>query len=146
MYRILIKVLFIKVLIEQVKEQRNFHWSLKRVKELRLKKTLLKTRHQKQSHQKQGHQKQGYQKHFIRSHFTRSLTELTKYSVRSVQPLTLRMRLQQYYCYSCLDVETSCRDGGCRGMRRVSGCTLRALYFVNSVKLLVKWLLMRCFW
>jgi len=40
--------------------------------------------------------------------------------------------LQQYYCYSCLDVETSCRDGGCRGVRRVSGCTLRTLYFVNS--------------
>ena len=32
MYRILIKVLFIKVLIEQVKEQRNFYWSLKRLK------------------------------------------------------------------------------------------------------------------
>ena len=61
---------------------------------MRLKKALLKTRHQKQSHQKQGHQKQGYQKHLIRSHFTRSLTELTKYSVRSVQPLTLRMPLQ----------------------------------------------------
>ena len=40
--------------------------------------------------------------------------------------------LQQYYCYSCLDVETSCRDGGCRGVLRVSGCTLRRLYFVNS--------------
>ena len=39
--------------------------------------------------------------------------------------------MQQYYCYSCLDVETSCRDGGCRGVRRVSGCTLRTLYFVN---------------
>jgi len=56
---------------------------------MHLKKALLKTRHQKQ-----GHQKQDYQKHLIRSHFTRSLTELTKYSVRSVQPLTLRMPLQ----------------------------------------------------
>ena len=39
--------------------------------------------------------------------------------------------MQQYYCYSCLDVETSCRGGGCRGVLRVSGCTLRTLYFVN---------------
>jgi len=61
---------------------------------MRLKKALLKTRHQKQGHQKQDHQKQDYQKHLISSHFTRSLTKLTKYSVRSVQPLTLRMRLQ----------------------------------------------------
>jgi len=47
-------------------------------------------------------------------------------------PFETEQRLQQYYCYSCLDVETSCRDGDCRGMRRVSGCTLRTLYFVNS--------------
>jgi len=39
-YRILIKVLFIEVLIEQVKEQRNFYWSLKRLKEMRLKKCI----------------------------------------------------------------------------------------------------------
>jgi len=83
-YKIIIKVLFIKVLIEQVKEQSNFYWSLKRLKELRLKKCVwrnaseesaLKTHHQKKSHQKQGHQKQGYQKHLIRSHFTKSLTD-----------------------------------------------------------------------
>jgi len=49
-------------------------------------------------------------------------------------PFETEQRLQQYYCYSSLDVETSCRDGGCRGMRRVSGCTLRTLYFVNSGK------------
>ena len=47
-------------------------------------------------------------------------------------PLETEQDLQQYYCYSCLDVETSCRDGGCRGVLRVSGCTLRTLYFVNS--------------
>jgi len=47
-------------------------------------------------------------------------------------PFETEQRLQLYYCYSCLDVETSCRDGGCRGMHRVSGCTLRTLYFVNS--------------
>ena len=66
MYRILIKVLFIKVLIEQVKEQRNFLKlkaseriaSEENVSEvMRLKKVLLKTRHQKQSHQKPLHQK-----------------------------------------------------------------------------------------
>jgi len=44
----------------------------------------------------------------------------------------MEQRLQQCYCYSCLDVETNCRDGGCRGVRTVSGCTLRTLYFVNS--------------
>jgi len=66
---------------------------------------------------------------------------LWKSNFKSI-PLETEQRLQQYYCYSCLDVETSCKDGGCRGMRRVSGCTLRTLYFVNSVKLLVKWLLM----
>ena len=47
-------------------------------------------------------------------------------------PFETEQRLQQYYCYSCLDVETSYRDGGCRGVRRVSGRTLRTLYFVNS--------------
>ena len=70
MYRIIIKVLFIKILIEQVKEQRNFIWSLKRLKicvwrsaseETSLKKELLKTRHQKQ----------GYHKHCIIRYFTR---------------------------------------------------------------------------
>ena len=44
-------------------------------------------------------------------------------------PFETKQRLQQYYCYSCLDVETSCRDVGCGGMLRVSG---RTLYFVNS--------------
>jgi len=92
-YMILIKALFIKGLIEQVKEQRNFLLKLKASErtaseEMHLKKAL-KTRHQKQ-----GHQKQGYQKHLIRSHFTRSLSELTKYNVRIVQPLTMRMSLQ----------------------------------------------------
>ena len=40
--------------------------------------------------------------------------------------------LQQYSCYSCLDMETSCREGGCRDKYRVSGRTLRTLSFVNS--------------
>jgi len=47
-------------------------------------------------------------------------------------PFEADQSLQQYYCYSCLDVETSYRDGGSRGVRRVSGRTVRTLYFVNS--------------
>jgi len=46
----------------------------------------------------------------------------------------MKQCLQQCYYYSCLDVETSCRDVGCRGVRRLSGRTLRTLYFVNSVE------------
>jgi len=41
-------------------------------------------------------------------------------------------RLLQYSCYSCLDMETSYREGGCRDKCRVSGRTLRTLSFVNS--------------
>ena len=41
-------------------------------------------------------------------------------------------RLLQYSCYSCLDMETSYREGGCRDKCRVSGHTLRTLSFVNS--------------
>jgi len=65
-------------------------------------------------------------------------------------PFETEQHLQQYYWYSCLDVETSCRDGGCRGVRRDSGCTLRTLYFVNSGEvasdemLLITLLLMTC--
>jgi len=47
-------------------------------------------------------------------------------------PFETEQCLQQCYCYSCLDVETSCKDGCYRGVRRVSGRTLRTLYFVNS--------------
>jgi len=49
-----------------------------------------------------------------------------------------RNKFCEHYCYSCLDVETRCRDGGCRGMRKVSGCTIRTMYFVNALTLLVK--------
>ena len=47
-------------------------------------------------------------------------------------------------------METSCRAGGCRGVRRVSARTLRTLYFVNSGEvasdemLLITLLLMTC--
>jgi len=47
-------------------------------------------------------------------------------------PFETEQRLQQSYCYSCLVVETCCRAGGCRGVRRVSGRTVHTLYFVNS--------------
>ena len=67
MYRIIIKVLFIEVLVEQVKEQRNLYWSLKHLKKMRLKKMLLKktapeatsseARSWEASHQKLLHQK-----------------------------------------------------------------------------------------
>ena len=61
----IIKVLFIKMQIEQVQEQRNFIWSLKHLEEWvwrtaseeciwrnESEEELLKTRHQKQDHQK----------------------------------------------------------------------------------------------
>jgi len=47
-------------------------------------------------------------------------------------PFPKEQRLLQYSCYSCLDMETSCREGGCRDKCRVSGRTLRTLSFVNS--------------
>jgi len=65
-------------------------------------------------------------------------------------PFETEQCLQQCYCYSFLDVETSCRDGGCRGVRRVNGCTLRTLYFINSgevasdAMLLITLFLMTC--
>jgi len=61
-YRIIIKVLFIEVLVEQVKEQKNLYWSLKHLKKMSLKKMLLKmmsseARSSEASHQKLLHQK-----------------------------------------------------------------------------------------
>jgi len=56
-----------------------------------------------------------------------------------------RNNVCEHYCYSCLVVETSCSDGCCEGMRRVSGCTIRTLYFVNALTLLMKSLMMNCF-
>jgi len=60
-------------------------------------------------------------------------------------------RLLQYSCYSCLDLETSYRDSGCRDKCRDSGRTLRTLSFVNSDEgsfwwdmLLMTLLLMTC--
>ena len=77
---IIIKVLFIKILIEQVKSK-GIYLKLKASGRLRLKncvwsngseEVLLKTRHQKQGHQKQGHQKQwSSEAYLVRSYFTR---------------------------------------------------------------------------
>ena len=47
-------------------------------------------------------------------------------------PFPKEQRLLQCSCYSCLDLETSYREGGCRDKCRVSGRTLRTLSFVNS--------------
>jgi len=58
-------------------------------------------------------------------------------------PFPKEQCLQQCSCYSCLDMETSCRDGGCRDMCRVSGRTLRTLSFVNSGEVAADEI---CFW
>jgi len=47
-------------------------------------------------------------------------------------PFPKEQRLLQYSCYSCLDLETSYRESGCRDKCRVSGRTLRTLSFFNS--------------
>jgi len=86
----IIKVLFMKILIEQVQEQRNFIWSLEHLEAWvwrtaseecvwrnESEEELLKTRHQKQGHQK---------------HISPEATslELTKDIVQSVRPRTLQ--------------------------------------------------------
>ena len=101
----IIKVLSIKILIEQVQEQGNFIWSLKHLEEWvwrtaseecvwrnEFEEELLKTRHQQQGHQKQGHQK----------HISSEATspELTKDIVQSVRPRTL-----QPPCLQCLSLQ-----------------------------------------
>jgi len=47
-------------------------------------------------------------------------------------PFPKEQCLLQCSCYSCLDLQTSYREGGCRDKCRVSGRTLRTLSFVNS--------------
>jgi len=79
-YRIILKVLFKKILIEQVKEQRNFNWSLEHLKEMCLKEMHLKKcvwrneseeRAPEDTSLEARSSEQGHQKHLIRSHFTR---------------------------------------------------------------------------
>ena len=83
-YRILIKVSVIEILIEQVKEQRNL---------LKLKASEENASEEYAPEEKRSW-RQVIRSKIIRSYFTRSVRSLTKYSVRSVQPLTLRMSLQ----------------------------------------------------
>ena len=66
-------------------------------------------------------------------------------------PFPKEQQLLQYSCYSCLDLETSYRESGCRDKCRVSGRTLRTMSFVNSDEgsfwwplLLMTLLLMTC--
>ena len=96
MYRIIIKVLFIEILIEQVKEQRKFIWSLKRLKkcvwrkaseELRLKQRVWRRAPEDTSSEARSSEAKVLQKH-ISSEATSQ--ELTKDSVRSVRPRTLQ--------------------------------------------------------
>jgi len=70
-----IKVLFIKVLIEQVQEQRNFIWSLKRLEECvwrnASKETSLKKSSWRHVIRSKVIRSNGHQKHLTRSYFTR---------------------------------------------------------------------------
>ena len=106
MYRIAIKVIFIKIFIEQDKEQSNFIEAYA-CEETSLKKALLKT-----CHQKQAHQKQGYQKYLIRSHFTRvykvqctkcTTTNSAHASATTISAtcLYIKTRITVYCCRRC---------------------------------------------
>jgi len=95
-YRIIIKVLFIEILIEQVKEQRKFIWSLKRMKkcvwrkaseELRLKQRVWRRAPENTSSEARSLEAKVLQKH-ISSEATSP--ELTKDNVRIVRPRTLQ--------------------------------------------------------
>jgi len=92
----IIKVLFIKILIEQVQEQRNFNWSLEASWRMRLKKCVWRI-----ASEVTGLKKSSW-RHVIRSKVIRSnghqkhisseatSPELTKDNVRSVRPRTLQ--------------------------------------------------------
>jgi len=71
----IIKVLFIKILIEQVKEQRNFIWSVKRLEECVWRNASEEVRLKKSSWRHVIRSKvirsNGHQKHLARSYFTR---------------------------------------------------------------------------
>jgi len=87
----IIKVLFIKILIEQIQEQRNFIWSLKHLEEWVWRTTSEETSLKKSSWRHVIRSKiirsAGHQKH-ISSKATSP--ELTKDIVRSVRPRTLQ--------------------------------------------------------
>jgi len=82
----IIKVLFLKILIEQVQEQRNFIWSLKH-----LEKCVWRTASEETSLKKSSWRhvirSTGHQKHIL---LEATSLELTKDIVRSVRPRTLQ--------------------------------------------------------
>ena len=88
----IIKVLFIKILIEQVQEQRNCIWSLEASRRMRLKKSSWRHVIKSKIIRSTGHQK----------HISPEATspELTKDIVRSVRPRTL-----QPPCLQCLSLQ-----------------------------------------
>jgi len=76
----IIKVLLIKILIEQVQEQRNFIWSLEASGRMRLKKCIWRSASEETSLKKSSWRhairskvirSNGHQKHLTRSYFTR---------------------------------------------------------------------------
>ena len=90
-----IKVLFMKILIEQVKEQRNFIWSVKRLEECvwrnASEEVRLKKRVWRRAPEDTSSEARSSEAMVIRSISPEATSpELTKYSVRSVQPLTLQ--------------------------------------------------------
>jgi len=90
-----IKVLFIKILIEQVKEQRNFIWSVKRLEECvwrnASEEVRLKKRVWRRAPEDTSSEARSSEAMVIRSISPEATSpELTKYNVRSVQPRTLQ--------------------------------------------------------
>jgi len=85
-----IKVLFIEILIEQVKEQRNFIWSVKRLEECVWRNATEEVRLKKRVWRRAPEDTSSETK-VIRSISPEATSpELTKYNVRSVQPRTLQ--------------------------------------------------------
>jgi len=74
-YRIKIKVLFIKILFWTSQRAKEFYRSLVRLEEMHLKKCVWRNTSEETSLKKAllktRHQKQGYEKHLTRSYFTR---------------------------------------------------------------------------
>jgi len=92
----IIKVLFIKILIEQVQEQRNFNWSLEASGRMHLKKCVWRSASEETSLKKSSWRhvirskvirSNGHQKHILSE---ATSLELTKDNVRSVRPRTLQ--------------------------------------------------------
>jgi len=99
-----IKVLFIKILIEQVKEQRNFIWSVKRLEECvwrnASEEVRLKKRVWRRALEDTSSEARSSEAMVIRSILPEATSpELTKYSVRSVQPRTLQPPPLQHCLY-----------------------------------------------